>query len=310
MPFRNSSPEPSMSPISATANVQIGELFSLLRFLEADPFSFYFCKKCECKDFHWNFSDKRHCDLCGHKPMDHTCWFNTELLKPIQRFGAQGEGKEAFRKLYILLKRIMLRRTKVERADDLGLPSRVVTIRRDLFNEEEEDLYESIYGDAKRKFNTYVAADVVLNNYANIFQLITRMRQMADHPDLVLKKHQKDGEGTFVCRICDDEAQDAIRSKCHHVFCRMCVTEYIEGSLDQNPVCPACSLVLNIDLSAPALDVVDEDAFKRGSIVNRIDMSTWRSSTKIEALVEELWKLRSRDCTIKVADRSDLIPDL
>jgi DNA repair protein RAD16 len=161
-------------------------------------------------------------------------------------------------------------------------------------------LYESIYGDAKRKFNTYVAADVVLNNYANIFQLITRMRQMADHPDLVLKKNRKDGEGTFVCRICDDEAQDAIRSKCHHVFCRMCVSEYIDGSLDAHPVCPVCSVVLNIDVSAPALDIIDEDAFKRGSILNRIDMTTWRSSTKIEALVEELWKLRSRDCTIKV----------
>ena len=67
--------------------------------------------------------------------MDHTCWFNTELLKPIQRYGAEGEGLIAFKKMYSLLKRIMLRRTKVERADDLGLPSRVVTIRRDLFNE-------------------------------------------------------------------------------------------------------------------------------------------------------------------------------
>jgi DNA repair protein RAD16 len=67
--------------------------------------------------------------------MDHTCWFNTELLKPIQRFGAEGEGLTAFKKMYTLLKRLMLRRTKVERADDLGLPSRVVSIRRDLFNE-------------------------------------------------------------------------------------------------------------------------------------------------------------------------------
>jgi DNA repair protein RAD16 len=115
--------------------MQIGELFSLLRFLEADPFSYYFCKKCDCKELHWRFSDKRTCDTCGHRPMDHTCWFNTELLKPIQRFGAEGEGLTAFKKMYALLKRLMLRRTKVERADDLGLPSRVVTVRRDLFNE-------------------------------------------------------------------------------------------------------------------------------------------------------------------------------
>jgi DNA repair protein RAD16 len=35
------------------------------------------------------------------------------------------------------------------------------------------------------------------------------------------------------------------------------------------------------------------------SIVNQIDLKTWRSSTKIEALVEELERLKSQDCTIK-----------
>jgi hypothetical protein len=33
----------------------------------------------------------------------------------------------------------MLRRTKVERADDLGLPPRIVNVRRDFFTEEEEE---------------------------------------------------------------------------------------------------------------------------------------------------------------------------
>jgi hypothetical protein len=39
----------------------------------------YFCKKCDCKTLHWQFSDKRHCDSCGHKPMDHVCFWNTEV---------------------------------------------------------------------------------------------------------------------------------------------------------------------------------------------------------------------------------------
>lgn len=56
----------------------------------------------------------------------------------------------------------MLRRTKEERADDLGLPPKIVKVRRDYFNEEELDLYDSIYGDSKRQFNTYVAHGVVL----------------------------------------------------------------------------------------------------------------------------------------------------
>lgn len=63
--------------------------------------------------------------------------------------------------------------TKVERADDLGLPPRTVVIRRDLFNEEEEDMYDSLYSDSQRKFSTYVEQGTVLNNYANIFELLT-----------------------------------------------------------------------------------------------------------------------------------------
>jgi DNA repair protein RAD16 len=39
--------------------------------------------------------------------------------------------------------------------------------------------------------------------------------------------------------------------------------------------------------------------YSKTSIVNRINMDKWRSSTKIEALVEELSKLRREDKTIK-----------
>lgn len=88
--------------------------------------------------------------------MQHTCWWNSDILRPIQTGGAHsGEGKEAFDKLGILLQRLMLRRTKVERADDLGLPPRIVDVRRDFFTEEEEELYQSLFKDVKRKFNTY-----------------------------------------------------------------------------------------------------------------------------------------------------------
>ncbi|KAK9465223.1 SNF2 family N-terminal domain-containing protein [Lipomyces arxii] len=282
---------------------RIGELYSLIRFLRIEPFCNYFCKKCDCSSLDWMFSDKRTCDRCGHKPVQHANWFNTELLKPIQNAPTAVEREAGMRKMRSILKHILLRRTKVERADDLGLPPRIVDIRRDRFNEEEEDLYQSIYSDSARRFSSYVAAGVVLNNYANIFTLITRMRQMADHPDLVLRRHgATENDTTLVCKICDDEAQEAIRAKCHHVFCRLCVKEYVEGydaEDTQEPLeCPVCHVPLVIDLTAPALEV-DEDTVKKGSIINRINMANWRSSTKIEALVEELYKLRSDRQTIK-----------
>lgn len=58
------------------------------------------------------------------------------------------------------------------------------------------------------------------------------MRQMACHPDLVLKSKtsslaQPTTEGT-ICRICNDAAEDAIVSQCHHVFDRECIRQYLE----------------------------------------------------------------------------------
>jgi DNA repair protein RAD16 len=287
---------------------RIGEMYSLIKFLNIEPFGNYFCTRCPCRSKEWNFTDWKHCDHCGHVPMQHTNFFNHFMLKNIQKYGIEGDGLASFGNIQALLKNIMLRRTKVERADDLGLPPRVEEIRRDFFNEEEKDLYQSLYSDSKRKFNEYVAEGVVLNNYANIFTLITRMRQLADHPDLVLRRVHNNSQlgteglsGVIVCQLCDDEAEEPIESRCHHKFCRMCIKEYVEsfGGNEEKLECPVCHIALSIDLSAPSIEV-NVDDFKKGSIVNRIKMGgEWRSSTKIEALVEELYKLRSDRVTIK-----------
>lgn len=283
---------------------RIGEMYSLIRFLDIEPFSKYFCTKCDCASKEWKFSDNMHCDRCNHVVMQHTNFFNHFMLKNIQKYGVEGPGLESFNNIQLLLKNIMLRRTKVERADDLGLPPRIVTVRRDYFNEEEKDLYRSLYMDVKRKYNSYVEQGVVLNNYANIFSLITRMRQIADHPDLVLKRYrnQLNDNGVIICQLCDDEAEEPIESRCHHKFCRLCIKEYIESFMETGNnrlTCPVCHIGLSIDLTQPSLEV-DMEAFKKQSIVSRLKLDgSWRSSTKIEALVEELYKLRSKVKTIK-----------
>ncbi|KAG2147944.1 SNF2 family N-terminal domain-containing protein [Suillus clintonianus] len=286
---------------------RVGELYSLVRFLGGDPFSFYFCKKCACKSLHWRFTDKRHCDDCGHSPMQHTCFWNNEILTPIQKHGMEGPGKIAFKKLRILLDRMMLRRTKIQRADDLDLPPRMVIVRRDYFSPEEKELYLSLFSDAKRQFSTYVDSGTVLNNYSNIFSLLTRMRQMACHPDLVLRSKtngtqflgsDEAGEAT-ICRLCSDVAEDAIKAKCHHIFDRECMKQYLSTAGDMTPDCPVCHLPLTIDLEAPALELEANIPSARQGILGRLNIETWRSSSKIEALVEELSNLRLQDNTTK-----------
>ncbi|CAE6397215.1 unnamed protein product [Rhizoctonia solani] len=284
---------------------RVGELYSLVRFIGGDPFSYYFCKRCPCKSLHWRFSDKKGCDDCGHSPMNHTCFWNNEILTPIQKNGMMGPGAIAFKKLKILLDRMMLRRTKVERADDLGLPPRTVIVRRDYFSPEEKELYLSLFSDAKRQFSTYVDAGTVLNNYSNIFSLLTRMRQMACHPDLVLKsKRNLELSGhiteTMVCRLCNDLAEDAIQSRCKHTFDRECIKQYLNTAIEHQPACPVCHVPISIDLEGPALEQ-DEEATARArqGILGRLDVDTWRSSSKIEALIEELDTLRRQDATVK-----------
>ncbi|KAI9572417.1 SNF2 family N-terminal domain-containing protein [Boletus coccyginus] len=286
---------------------RVGELYSMIRFLGGDPFAFYFCKRCDCKSLHWKFSDKRNCDECGHSPMQHTCFWNNEILTPIQKNGMEGPGKTAFKKLRVLLDRMMLRRTKIQRADDLGLPPRTVVVRKDYFSPEEKELYHSLFSDAKRQFSTYVNSGTVLNNYSNIFSLLTRMRQMACHPDLVLRS--KSNGSTFfsseelseatVCRLCNDFAEDAIQAKCHHIFDRECMKQYLSTAGDISPECPVCHLPLTIDLEGPALELQTTVPTARQGIIGRLNLDTWRSSSKIEALVEELSNLRAQDATTK-----------
>lgn len=72
--------------------------------VSAAPYSYYFCTMCECKSLHWQFSDGKSCDTCGHRGMSHFCWWNREILKPIQKYGYEGEGADAYAKLGKLLR--------------------------------------------------------------------------------------------------------------------------------------------------------------------------------------------------------------
>lgn len=275
---------------------RIGEFFSLIRFLNIRPFACYLCKHCSCSTLEWQMDDNNNCTGCGHGGMRHVSVFNQELLNPIQKYGNVGPGAEGFRKLRIMTDRIMLRRLKKDHTDSMELPVKEINVERQFFGEEENDFANSIMTNGQRKFDTYVASGVLLNNYANIFGLIMQMRQVADHPDLILKKNSEGGQNILVCSICDEPAEDAIRSRCKHDFCRTCVKSYLNSSADPN--CPQCHIPLSIDLEQPEMEQ-DEAMVKKSSIINRIKMENWTSSSKIELLVHELHRLRSDNASHK-----------
>lgn len=228
--------------------------------------------------------------------MQHVSVFNQEILNPIKHHGHRGQGKAAFEKLRLLTNRIMLRRLKKDHTNAMELPVKEIYVNRQFFGEEENDLANSIMTNSQRKFDTYVAQGVLLNNYANIFGLIMQMRQIADHPDLILKKTAEGGQNVMVCCICDEPAEDAIRSKCKHDFCRSCASSYINSQ--DTPDCPQCHIPLSIDLEQPEIEQ-DEALVKKSSIINRIKMEKWTSSSKIELLVHELHRMRSDNASHK-----------
>ncbi|KAK5943081.1 DNA repair protein rad16 [Knufia obscura] len=279
---------------------RIGEFFSLLRFLDVRPFACYFCKACKCAELHWEQDSHKKCVKCDHSGFNHVSVFNQEILNPITNSGDDEVRKAGFAKLRLITDRIMLRRLKRDHTSSMELPPKEVIIHNEFFGEVERDFSQSIMSNGARKFDTYVSQGVMLNNYANIFGLIMQMRQVSDHPDLILRRHAEGGQNILVCCICDEPAEEAIRSKCKHEFCRQCAKNYIQSleGTGGDADCPTCHIPLAIDWDQADIEQ-DEENVKKSSIINRIKMENWTSSTKIEMLVYDLYKLRSKKQTHK-----------
>ncbi|GAX83352.1 hypothetical protein CEUSTIGMA_g10777.t1 [Chlamydomonas eustigma] len=328
---------------------RVTELYSLIRFLRLYPYSYYFCGKkgCGCSSLDFPFSQgHRSCENCQHGPMSHFCWWNRFVANPIKFNGYQGKGRSAM----LLLKNkimptILLRRTKVQCADDLCLPPRTLILRKDRFDEREDDFYQALYTQSQAMFGAYVDSGTVLNNYAHIFDLLIRLRQAVCHPYLVVHSstapaHQvkalseqaagpsSDGKASVskgtgspsqheateapVCGICHEDVEDVVVSACGHSFCRACLVDYIESAVRQAQ-CPTCKQALTVDLTgtgtAPQLaegvvatapvKITPLRVPKRHCILSRINLANFQTSTKIEALREEIHRMIERDSSSK-----------
>ncbi|XP_015081738.1 DNA repair protein RAD16-like [Solanum pennellii] len=285
----------------------VGELYSLVRFLQIVPYSFYFCKDCDCRTL--DYSSTSECLQCPHKSVRHFCFWNRYIATPIKHEGSYGSGRDAmFLLKHKILKSILLRRSKKGRAADLALPLKIVTLRKDSLDVIEEDYYTSLYNKSQAQFNTYVKGGTVMNNYAHIFELLTRLRQAVDHPYLVvysstaLAKMANSGNVEQPCGLCHDAVEDPAVTSCMHVFCKTCLIDFA-ASARQVP-CPLCSELLTIDFTVNT-DKVDQNSkqtlkgFRSSSILNRIQLDDFQSSTKIDALREEIRFMIERDGSAK-----------
>jgi DNA repair protein RAD16 len=276
------------------------------------------------------------CQGCGHSSIQHFSHFNKHVLNPIQRAGYQGDGRRAMMKLKNeVLDKSLIRRTKQSRAEDMNLPSRHVNIRTIRLHPVEEDFYNALYTQTRSSFDDYVTEGTLLNNYAHIFDLLTKMRQAVDHPYLIVysKKNTMQASarnaptvanGSIDCDLCHEPPTDRVVSSCcGSAFCRNCVLDYMSPALESVQLggthrCPSCSAPFTVDLNQASSNIVDDGTLAvpgginassptaampslkemthvaSGSILRRINLAEFATSTKVEALVQELVQMRQK----------------
>ncbi|KAL6520832.1 hypothetical protein OROGR_017401 [Orobanche gracilis] len=118
-----------------------------------------------------------------YAPYDTYKIFGVSLKSPILKDSSKG-----YKKLQVVLRNIMLRRTKGTLIDGepvINLPPKKVHLTRVEFTIEERTFYNKLESDSRKQFKAYAAAGTVNQNYANILLMLLRLRQACDHPLLV-----------------------------------------------------------------------------------------------------------------------------
>ncbi|KAL4808216.1 SNF2 family N-terminal domain-containing protein [Aspergillus unguis] len=113
--------------------------------------------------------------------------FNRDFGRPLKSNSQQLQSK-AMSQLRILLKAVLLRRTKDSKIDGkpiLDLPRRISEKVHAAFSEDELELYKSLETQTQLQFNRYLEAGTVGRNYSNILVLLLRLRQACCHPHLL-----------------------------------------------------------------------------------------------------------------------------
>jgi len=208
--------------------------------------------------------------------------FNFDILKHVKN-GAIKDGKNTgIERVQVLLKSIMLRRTKdstIDGAPIIVLPSKHIHRQDVILSKDERDLYDALQNKTQLKVNKYLSKGTVSNNYANMLVLLLRLRQACCHPHLIkdlavqastdgISEEQllerakelganpivlnrlKNIEG-FECPICYDGTDNpTIFLPCGHGTCGECSPRVLEPARNQGaegPRCPECRAVVSAD---------------------------------------------------------------
>ncbi|XP_073155307.1 DNA repair protein RAD5B [Henckelia pumila] len=252
------------------------------------------------------------------EPWCNWAWWNKLVQRPYDNGDPRG-----MKMVKAILRTLMLRRTKESKDKDgrpiLVLPPTEVKVIECEQTEAERDFYEALFKKSKVQFDQFVAQGKVLHNYANILELLLRLRQCCNHPYLVMSrgdsqkyadlnklarrfletdpdssthpapsrayveevvKGLQNGENAE-CPICLESADDPVLTPCAHRMCRECLL-----SSWRTPVgglCPICRQTLK---KTDLITCPTSSQF-------RIDIKeNWKESSKISKLLDCLEAIR------------------
>ncbi|KAK3043438.1 hypothetical protein RJ639_002017 [Escallonia herrerae] len=248
------------------------------------------------------------------EPWCNWAWWSKLIQKPYENGDHRG-----LKLIKAILRPLMLRRTK-DSKDKLGrpilvLPPTDIQVIECEQSEGEHDFYDALFRRSKVQFDQFVAQGKVLHNYANILELLLRLRQCCNHPFLVMSRgdsqqfadlnklarrfletnpdsatsNQRAPTRAYVeevvegirkgenteCPICLESADDPVLTPCAHRMCRECLL-----SSWRSPaigLCPICRQLLkkNELITCPS-----ENRF-------RVDINkNWKESSKVLKLLE------------------------
>ncbi|KAI8561032.1 hypothetical protein RHMOL_Rhmol04G0304300 [Rhododendron molle] len=248
------------------------------------------------------------------EPWCNWAWWSKLIQRPYENGDQRG-----LRLVKAILRPLMLRRTKETKDKEgrpiLTLPPTDIQIIECEQSEAEHDFYSALFKRSKVQFDQFVAQGKVLHNYANILELLLRLRQCCNHPFLVMSRgdsqeyadlnklarrfletnpdsatpNQKLPTRAYVeevveeirrgenteCPICLESADDPVLTPCAHRMCRECLLS--SWRTPSAGVCPICRQLLK---KTDLITCPSENRF-------RIDVEkNWKESSKVTKLLE------------------------
>ncbi|KAE8379960.1 SNF2 family N-terminal domain-containing protein [Aspergillus bertholletiae] len=165
------------------------------------------------------------------KPYSNLERFNHDFTRPLKGSSVNAQRK-AMKQLQVLLKAVLLRRTKDSKIDGkpiLQLPRRISEKVHAVFSEDELELYSSLEARTQLQFNKYLEAGTVGRNYSNILVLLLRLRQACCHPHLIndfsIKLNANTDELDLVANAKEFDQEVVIRLKSNNddLECPICM---------------------------------------------------------------------------------------